>query len=515
MTRRAWRARTLAALGAVVAIALSGCTFASGPSSTTSTPLTGDVDAALKPFYSQTLEWTACHTRMLCATAKAPLDWSDPGGESIDLAMIRSTASGSRQGSLFVNPGGPGASGVDMLANGASAAVDQTLAEHFDIVSWDPRGVGASTAISCGTSSQLDDFFFGIANGDVGSSGWWNDVLGNEKQFAQRCEQGSGDLVAHVDSVSSARDLDMMRALVGDAKLNYLGYSYGTFLGSVYAQTFPQNTGHLVLDGAVDPAQDYLEGAVVQAQGFESALRAYLTSCIGTQGCPFSGSVDDAMADIRDVLTRLDESPLRASDGRELGGATMATAIILPLYSESNWDYLDQLFTSVAKGDPSVAFALADSYYERDSDGSYSSNLIEAFFAIGCLDSGQAESVEQLASDAAAIDEAAPYLGRWLGPLSGNSYSGNACAVWPAPAVIQPGPITAAGSAPILVIGTTNDPATPYRNAQSLASQLENGHLVTYTGEGHTAYNGSSSCVNDTVDEYFVKDVVPASDPQC
>ncbi|MFT4123551.1 MAG: alpha/beta hydrolase [Microbacteriaceae bacterium] len=522
--RRALAGVLLGPLLLGLALAGGGCSLLGTLAGTaTSTPDPSGAPAGAESLYSQTIVWRSCEQSMQCATVSAPLDWSDPGGETIQLALIRAPATGESQGTLFVNPGGPGGSGVDFLADGADAAVDTELARHFDIVSWDPRGVGSSSAVSCGTAAELDDFYFGIVPGDAGSADWWSQDLADAAAFAARCAEGTGALLAHVDTLSTVRDLDMLRALVGDASLNYLGYSYGTFLGAEYAETFPGRVGRMVLDGAVDPSLDYAESAAVQAAGFESALRAYLTDCLGRSDCPLAGSgsdagsdaVEAAMADIRDTLARLDASPLVASDGRELGGATMATAIITPLYSEANWPYLDALFQSVARGSAEMALSLADSYYGRDSAGDYASNLIEAFFAIGCLDSGAVEDTAQLDVDEAAVEAAAPYLGRWLGPYSGHGYSGTACAVWPYPAVIQAGPITAAGSPDIVVVGTTNDPATPYAAAQALAAELENGHLVTYDGEGHTAYNGSSECVDATVDAYFVDGTVPASDPLC
>ena len=497
----------LVALAAVIPL-LAGCTSLF-PAADTSTPVKEDVASDLQPFYQQTLKWRSCETGMQCATATAPLDWSKPDGDTIKLALIRKQASGTSLGSLFVNPGGPGASGYDMLATGTSGAVDATLAKNYDIVSWDPRGVGRSTPVDCGGASVLDSYIYDIADGTIGSDEWFDSTEAGSAAFAKACADGTGDLLGHVDTASTARDLDMLRSAVGDDKLNYLGYSYGTFIGATYANLFPTKTGHLVLDGAVDPEETIVDVNNTQAKGFESALRAYLTSCVGTADCPFSGTVDEAVTTIGQLLDSLDASPIRNSDGRELGSGTMGTAIVLPLYSKDNWPYLSQLFQSVMAGDASVAFALADSYNDRSDTGTYSSNLMEAFNATTCLDYPATETRDEARADAAALSVSAPLFGsRW-------GYGGSSCSQWPYAATRTPGPMTASGSAQILVLGTTNDPATPYANAQALASELENGHLVSYTGEGHTAYNGDSTCINDVVDAYFVDGTVPATDPKC
>jgi pimeloyl-ACP methyl ester carboxylesterase len=215
------------------------------------------------------------------------------------------------------------------------------------------------------------------------------------------------------------------------------------------------------------------------------------------------------MERVRALLDALDASPLRASDGRQLGSASMFTAIILPLYSQDNWPYLNDLFSSVLSGDADLAFQLADSYYSRTEDGTYTDNSTEAFIAINCLDYQQTSTEESLAGEAAELARLAPVFGPSM------SYGGTSCAQWPFPSTRVREPIAAEGSAPILVVGTTNDPATPYVWAQRLAEQLENGALVTYNGEGHTAYNKSNSCVNDAVDDYVLEGIVPATDPQC
>jgi pimeloyl-ACP methyl ester carboxylesterase len=301
----------------------------------------------------------------------------------------------------------------------------------------------------------------------------------------------------------------MLRAALGDDTLNYLGYSYGSLLGQVYAELFPEKTGRLVLDGAVDPAATDFEGTAAQAVGFEGALRAFLEDCGTASDCPFRGDVDESLTQIRQLLDRLNASPLTASDGRQLGSSAMFTAIILPLYNQGNWVYLRQLFTDVFGGSAEYAFQLADSYNGRNPDGTYTDNQTEAFISINCLDERGDGSVETMRAEAEELRELAPVFGPQM------SWGGTGCPNWPVPAVRERAPIVAPGSADILVLGTTNDPATPYQWAVTVAATLENGHLVTYEGEGHTAYNKSNQCINDVVDAFLIDGTVPESDPRC
>jgi pimeloyl-ACP methyl ester carboxylesterase len=512
MTSRRTRLALVAAMLAVV-LPLTGCVASFIPKApkSTSTPTGEKVAADLEPFYSQVLKWTSCEGGdFQCATAKAPLDWASPSKATIHLALIRKVASGSSKGSLLVNPGGPGASGFDFVKDSLTYAVDSKLRANYDIVGFDPRGVQHSSAVNCYSDpATLDAYLFTIPSAPVYSDAWIAENAAATAAFGQECLKYTGALLQYVDTVSAARDLDLLRATLGDKKLNYLGYSYGTFLGATYADLYPKKTGHLVLDGALDPATSDFDVTKTQAVGFENAMRAYLKSCIGTSGCPFSGSIDGAMADVRGILDQLDASPIRNSDGRELGSATMFTAIILPLYSKDSWPYLNKLFDDVAKGSASIAFQLADNYYERNSNGTYNDNSTEAFDAINCLDYVSDASVATMRVQAAELKRAAPTFGPQM------SYGGAACATWPYKSTRERGPISADGSAPILVVGTTNDPATPYVWAQNLAKELQNGHLVTRTGDGHTGYNKGNSCVDAAVDDFFIDNTVPQTDPKC
>jgi pimeloyl-ACP methyl ester carboxylesterase len=500
-----------AAIVAVVALTLTGCVtwFIPPKAATTSTPVKEQVAEDLQPFYSQVLTWKNCSGGMQCATAKAPLDWADPSAGDVELALVRQPAKGKKQGSLLVNPGGPGGSGFDFVADSVDYATDSTLQDHFDIVGFDPRGVGRSSAVKCYDAKQMDEYLYGITPGVRGSDQWIAENTTISQDFGAACKQNTGALLGKVDTVSAAHDLDLLRAVLGDAKLNYLGYSYGTYLGAVYAELYPGKTGRLVLDGALDPAASNFDVTKVQAQGFESALRAYLADCLQQKDCPFSGTVEQGMATISSLLASVEKSPIRNSDGRELGANTLVTAIIYPLYDATAWSYLSDMFTSVMKGSASTAFTLADAYNNRKSDGTYGDNSTEAFLAINCLDYAYDDDPATMRQQAAALAKAAPVIGPYM------SYGDIGCANWPFASTVKRGPIAAEGSAPILVVGTTNDPATPYVWAKNLASELENGHLLTYKGEGHTAYNKSNSCVNNAVDDFLVSAKLPAQGKTC
>jgi pimeloyl-ACP methyl ester carboxylesterase len=501
----------MVALLLAIVVPLSGCSSWFLPPTATSSPTGEKVAADLAPYYHQKLSWTSCGNNLQCTKAKAPLDWSKPSDGSITLALIRQPAtSGHSLGSLLVNPGGPGASGYDFIKDSLDYATSKKLQASYDIVGFDPRGVNHSTAVKCYTNPKaLDSFIYDIPKAAPGSDAWIAAQEKSSKDFGADCLKYTGKLLGNVDTVSAARDLDLLRAALGDKKLNYLGYSYGTLLGQTYAGLYPQNTGHLVLDGVVDPTVTPFELSSEQAQGFEYELRQFLAECPKLKGCPFSGSVDDSMTAIRGILDGLDAHPLQNKDGRELGSSTMFSAIIYPLYNVDSWSYLVQLFTSVMNGDPSVAFTLADAYNDRNANGTYTDNSTEAFTAINCLDYPSDPTVATMRAEATKLNQVAPVFGHLM------AYGGTECYDWPYAPTRTAGPITAAGSAPILVVGTTGDPATPYVWAQHVASMLQNGHLVTYNGNGHTAYNKSNSCVNDAVDNFFIHGTVPATDPEC
>ena len=475
-------------------------------------PLPKGDPATVAEFGEQDPIWRDCLDGVECADVRAPLDWADPSGETITLRLVKRAATGAEpQGTLFVNPGGPGASGADYVANGPS--ITSEVQEAYDVVGWDPRGVGMSSHVTCLDAAGMDDYLFGPGSVDglePGSDEWIDAALADSQKFGEACERATGPLLGHVSTADTVQDLDMLRAVFGEERLDYLGFSYGTYIGARYADAYPERVGRLVLDGAMDPSAGLEEVVREQTRGFETALRAYVEDCLTRKDCPLSGGVDGAMAQIGEQLDAVDAEPLTGSDGRMFSSGTMLTAIITPLYSQSMWGYLDDLFASVADGNADVGLVLADFYFDRQ-DGEYLSNSTEAFSAINCLDyplSGDGLDPVRMAAEAEELDRIAPTIGRFQG------YGDIGCAGWPVQGAAERAAVSAAGADPILVVGTTGDPATPYRWAESLAGQLESATLLTYVGEGHTAY-GEDACIDEAVDAYLLRGEVPEAGKRC
>ncbi|CAN5465780.1 alpha/beta hydrolase [soil metagenome] len=503
--------RRFAALLAVGVLLLTGCTTSLFPSvDHTSTPTGESVPAAVAPYYHQTLTWKDCGKRQQCATATAPMDWDNPSkATDVSLALTRASATGSRLGSLFVNPGGPGASGYDLVHDDLDFAASKTLQKRYDVIGWDPRGVGRSTPVTCYDDKKLDEFIYGVAKNPVNSPSWVAEVTGQAKDFAASCLTNTGPALEFVDTQSTVHDLDMLRAVVGDKKLNYLGYSYGSDIGMYYTDRFAQKVGHVVLDGSTDSTLSIFDINLTQSTGFEDSLKAYLADCPSTKNCPFPGSVDDSLAKISALYDKLTATPIDAPDGRVLDQNVLDTAINSALYDESSWPYLSDMFTEIRKGTTDTAFLLADSYNGRNTDGTYKDNSLEAFIAIGCLDYPTETDSAVIASQNARLVEAAPTLTR-------RSVIGDVtCENWPFHNRAAPPVVKGVGAAPILILSSTGYPATPYQWGVALSKQLESAHLVTRHGEGHTAYNRGIPCIDNTCDRYFVSGTVPKNDPDC
>jgi len=494
------------ALVAIVTASLSGCGAANpGDSSSYS----AESDPAYAAFYGQEVVWSDCNDGLTCATIDVPTDWSDPEGERITVSLIRHSApEGSAQGSLFVDPGGPGQSGIALIRDEFSTAVTSRLAESFDIIGFDPRGVGESTPVKCTKDdSGMDEFLYGITPGVRGSAQWLEAKKAQATAFVAGCQKYTGALLGHIDTRSVAKDLDVMRAVVGDTKLDYLGYSYGTFIGEVYAQEFPNKVAHMVLDGAVDPAQEGTETADTAA-GFELALNDWISWCTADEVCPFEGSKATVRHQIFSILSELDAQPQAASDGRLVGADTFVAAVSAGLYSPDTWRDISDLFVDYFDGSVDSALASADWWNDRNDDGSYLMNQTEAFISIGCADSAPSDEATWRKA-ARELESVAPLFGRYF------AYGDVICSRWPYPAVFATAGMTDTGPAAIVVIGTTKDPSTPIQWSQDVVKHLSEGRLITYTGEGHTGYNKGSSCVDTLVDTYFTDEVALPANSTC
>lgn len=467
----------------------------------------GDVPENLKDFYTQPVAWSSCNGGFQCADVEVPLDYSAPEKASIKLSAIRLPATGKRQGAMLINPGGPGGSGVNMVKDGAKSYFSEKLRGAYDVVGFDPRGVQRSAPVKCLDDAQMDaarQMVFDDST-DAGLAA----AEAEGKRQAELCKANSGPSLPFVDTVSSARDMDILRAVVGDSKLNYMGFSYGTKLGATYAGLFPEKVGKFSLDGAMDPSLDIDQVSMGQAVGFENALRAWAANCLAGSDCPVSGTVDEAMAQIRELNDVYTDTPQGTPEGRVVNGTEFTGALAFGMYSTDLWAPLSGALKQAFAGDASGMLMLADFSADRDSDGKYNSNTAAAFTAINCLDYPMNSDMAHMDQQAELLRKAAPTFGDLL------SYSGMSCKFWPYKATAKPAAISAEGAGPILVVGTTGDPATPYAWAEALAKQLDSGVLVTWKGEGHTAYGRSNACLTSVVDNYFVDGKVPAAGTSC
>lgn len=462
---------------------------------------------ALRPFYEQKLEWEGCGSEQDCAEVDVPLDYADPAGDTVTLQLRRSPAEGEPQGTLFVNPGGPGGSGVDFASFFVGEAGEGVVAD-YDVVGFDPRGVGTSEPLECLGTEAMDRYVSSDPDPDDAAES--EEFIASVRALGNGCVRNSGPLAAHVSTQEVARDLDVLRAVVGDEKLTYYGASYGTYIGATYAELFPEQVGRMVLDGAVDPTLANTDTNLEQARGFETALRAYAADCVEQGDCPLGESEDDVVERVGQLLRELDESPMPTSDPeRPLTQSLGFYGVALPLYDEGSWSYLTQGLEAALAGNGGVLLLFADQYLSRTESG-YSDNSAEVISAVNCLD----KPVDTTAADVEAtipdFQEASPTFGRVF------AWSVAGCGAWPVRSPLEPlESYDAQGAAPIVVVGTTRDPATPYEWAVSLAEQLSSGVLVTRDGDGHTGYGQGNDCVDSAVDDYLVDGKVPADGLEC
>lgn len=452
----------------------------------------------LKPFYAQKLRWSDCDGGK-CTRVTVPVDYANPGGQTMSIAVkvIPSIGSGGR--SLFINPGGPGASAVD-FANYLATKISPGVRKHYDLVNVDPRGVGKSTPVDCLSDSQFARWAAGDPDPDTPEE--VQQVRAETRRFGEGCEQRSGAIAAHISTEEVARDFDIVRSLFGRQKLDWFGFSYGTQIGATYATLFPDRVGRMVLDGAVDPSLDSIDASLAQAEGFQRALMAYVRDCTKGMWCPLGRNPHKAVQLIAALLQRIDQHPLRTDEGnRKLTEGMAFYGIAKPLYSEATWSTLTQAFDAAFQGDGGVLLRLADGYF-RDANG-------EAFHAVSCLDGRDRPTVAEVEAAEPRFEKASPVFGRAL------AWGALGCTDWPIKATHPQGEIDSATKAPILIVGATGDPATPYESAKAVTRQLKSSVLLTRVGDGHTSYAGGDACIDAAVNAYLVSGKVPAKGTVC
>ena len=516
------RSRTPLAVALLAAALLTACTQATPG---TPAPVSGGAATPeLAAFYDQQLAWGPCADfaptaddresfsapAFDCARLEVPVDYADPDGEKASIAVLRQRAGGpDRIGSLLFNPGGPGASGNSLVASLAPQLAEGPLGQRFDLIGFDPRGVGASTpTIDC-----LDDEQWEAERADLDVDPSPQGVQETEDEnetYAQRCTENSGGagFLANSGTRDVVRDMDVLRQALGDEKLSYLGYSYGTRIGAAYAEAFPQNVRALVLDGALDPKETSIERTVKQNAGFQLAFEAYAADCATRPGCPLGQDPAQATAAFQQLSRPLIDQPLRVG-ARELSYTDAVTGVIQALYAKDFWPVLTRGITGLGTGDGRILLALGDLYYGRGEDGTYD-NSIEAFVSISCMDEERITTREEQAELIRRANEAAPFRDDGRGAVGAL----DPCAFWPAEPTSQPHVPQVEGLPPTVVVSVTGDPATPYQAGVDLAQAL-GGSLISVEGNQHTAALQGNSCIDDVVNAYLIDLAVPSGETNC
>jgi len=483
-----------------------GDNAADQPGSTTATTLADD-DAEEGPAPSEPepepvpqLEWSECRTGLECADLQVPLDHDDPDGEKITIALARRPARdpGSRIGSVVVNPGGPGASGITAVSY---MLLPAAVTERFDVVGFDPRGVGDSTALDC--HSHLQAIYDADPTmEDAADADHYRTV---SEDFVEECEVGHADLLPHLGTEDVARDLDLIRSALGDDGLTYVGYSYGTSIGQQYARLFPHKVRAMVLDGVVDLDRTGLEAAEDQARGFTRAMDAYVAECDATNcfGAPTREVVGQVIAS-----SEAEPIPAPGAD-RPATPGVVTLALSQAMYSRLLWSRLTSALRDAGEGDATGLVALADSYLQRQSDGSYA-NGFEIYFGVSCLDSQWPDSFDEVLAAGKDVGSRYPIFGEALV----NDYA--RCALWPGEAdPLEPIPADIEGLAPLLFISTTGDPATPHESGVKVAAAIPGARLITNVGEGHTVFASGKPCIDRAASAYLVDLTLPDEDLRC
>jgi pimeloyl-ACP methyl ester carboxylesterase len=458
----------------------------------------------LQDFQSQKIKWRTCYDSMLCTYVLVPIDYENIKLGTFKISVLKHEASNKqdRIGSMFVNPGGPGASGVE-YAYQAEYILSPQLLALFDIVGFDPRGVGRSAPIRCLTDDETDANYASDAKPDNPQE--FEALVKETQDYVAKCEKNTKNLNAY-GTENAARDMDVIRAVLGDKKLNYLGKSYGTYLGTIYAQLFPDKVGRVVLDGAIDPGASPLEQSLIQAVGFDDAIDAFIKDCLQLDSCPLpKDATPQYFTDLYDSVAK---KPLTTSTNRVATESLVVLGTASALYdNESGWPMLRVALKQAQNGRGFMFLSLADAYTGRQPNGTYPTNEGDSGFVIDCLDWNDSRTNEQIAQDAQTFKEQAPVFGPYL------SYSGISCKYFTG--IKKPIKIKQVKTTPIIVIGTLRDPATPYSWSVALHKLITNSRLITLDGDGHTGHGRGSACVDKSVDAYFITGKIPAVDQKC
>jgi pimeloyl-ACP methyl ester carboxylesterase len=471
----------------------------------------------LAAYGNQKLDWATCYEDFECTDLRVPIDYADLTVGTFKIAVLRYKAQDpkNRIGSLIVNPGGPGGSGVDYAYN-AEYVFDPDVLDRYDIVGFDPRGVNRSAPIECLTDEETDANYASDAKPDTEAE--LEQALSDSKEFIEKCESGN-EFLTHYSTAAAARDMDILRAALGDKKLNYFGKSYGTYLGTLYAQFFPDKVGRMILDGALDPNISILEQNISQAKGFDDALDAFLADCAKQDDCPLPKNKQEATLKIIALFETAALNPLPRKTKVENDERTATESLIVlgsasALYDDvDGWPKLRTAFLEGQQGYGDTFLDLADQYSGRSSDGSYMSNELDSGAIIDCLDWPDTRSVEKTKADAKRFTDAAPVFGPYL------AYTNISCKYLTPPTkdklTRSTNKITSIKTAPVIVIGTTRDPATPYEWSVGLHQIFKNSRLISLDADGHTGQGRGSACVDNAVDEYLLQNIYPKGNLEC
>jgi pimeloyl-ACP methyl ester carboxylesterase len=490
------------AFAVTLALTIAACGSSSSSTDTTVPSLDNTTEFVVNP-----IEWTACdgstNTEVECGNIEVPFDYADPDQGSFVLYVKKHNAvsPADRIGSMMVNPGGPGFGGSS-LADDAEYYFSQDLIDRFDIIAWDPRGTGESTpAVNC---VDTFDEYFGL-DSPPETPDEKQALIDASQAFNDKCAENSGTILPFISTKASAQDINSLRLALGEEKVSFFGFSYGSELGTTWATMFPETVRAIVVDGAVDPTASSIQEGMAQAKGFEGQLATFLKQCSERTTCEFhnNGDAEDAFDKL---VLDIDAKPLEVSKDRTLvTQGVLFTAVAQAMYSDYYWPQLSEALSAAQGGDGKGILQLYDDYYQRNEDGTYG-NELEAFLAISCLDDPGATSTEEVDSHIEDFIAAAPRLG-------GNFAYGYSCALWPVKQAAKVN-ITGKGAGPIVVVGTTGDAATPLSSTRKMAQGLEQGILIVVDANQHTGY-GANSCVVKAVDEYLIKLTVPANETTC